>query len=819
MKKTASICTIVATWLFTLFATTSASAAPVSSLQAQTLAKQFLAAALNYTHAPALTLARTLTDDRGDATVYIFNMGEEGFLLVSGDDLLRPVLGYATGKHYDSRHSNDAFEWLLQSYHCATQNMRAAQRQGVQVQASLRAIAEREALDGSGSNAIFQDDAAKDVSPLLSTSWGQGYYYNDKCPAFSEGENGHSLVGCVALAMAQVIRYHEYPTKGFGSYAYYHSYLGRQYANFDSATYDYSHMPDRLGWSSEQADIDAISLLCYHCGVSVKMNYQNANNINGSGAFTQDVVNGLRHFGYMDAVYVTRGSGAVGQHTFDSLMRDNLDRGLPVICSGRSAEYGHAFVCDGYRSNTGYYHFNFGWDGYQNAYFTLDNMNGFTDNQGAVFNIVPSHIEGGSDTLYVDARGNGGGTSWNSATPYLQRAIDIAGQFGKEAILVKEGTYYGNATEANAFTMRSGVRVYGGFDGTEQSISDADPTLHPTILSGQGQQRVVYCDNFGSNAYLQGFLLQDGYAEEGAGALIQNKLVMRSCIFQRNTATGRKGAAFYSTGGAVIQNCIARNNTGTNAVYIEEADVLKNCLVQNNDGNGINMAGWGQVLNCTVVNNRDTGIVTTDTIGVRNSIVWNNGTDIANNCTLTFSAVGHHVADNPTLSDVIASGSCVLLADALSPSGNQGDGSYPGPYFIAPVYVRGTTELLGDYHLQSASPCVNSGDTNYRGLLSTDLDGAPRKRGGRVDMGCYESQNVGIAENTAPALLPFPNPAHDVLTIELPQASTVTIVDALGQTIHSFFAPAGTTTLSVSDLPRGVYLLHTPHAVSKLIVQ
>lgn len=816
MKKIIMSCRILALLVIASLAA-SAAAAPVNRQQAQAIAKQYISIVMGKTDAPALSLARAFTDDEGNATLYIFNIGDEGLILVSGDDLLRPVLGYATGKGYDPTHSNAAFEEVLNGYHQATQDMRAAQRRGVSVLPSYRAAAERAALDGNGSTAVFQDVAAKDVLPLLTTTWGQGNNYNDKCPLYSDGENGHALVGCVALAMAQVIRYHEYPAKGFGNYSYHHDYYGTQYAYFDSVTFDYSHMPDHLRWEYSDEDVDAVSQLCYYCGVSVDMNYQNPGYTIGSGAQTEDVVEGLRHFGYMNAYYLNRGTG--GNALFDSLVRDNLNRGLPVICSGRTTEYGHAFVCDGYRSNSDLFHFNFGWDGYQNTYFTLDDMNGFSARQGAVFDIMPSHIENGSDTLYVDAQGTGDGTTWGSATFNLLDAIKIAGKFGKAAVFVKEGTYYGDTSGDNAVTMQNGVRLYGGFTGTEHSIDEASPAEHPTILSGQGRRRVVYCDNFNKNTYMEGFQITDGYAVEGAGALIQNNLIMRNCTFHHNIATGTKGAAFYSTGGAIIINNIVYNNTGANAVYIEEADNVKNCLIHNNDGNGLNMAGWGQVLNSTIVNNRDTGIVAYNAASVRNCIVWNNGTDIADSCTITFSAVGHQVADgNATLSELLSQGSCLLLASPDEAS-NNGDGTYPGPLFQSPVLTRGTTSQQGDYHLLPGSPCINSADTINRELPAIDLGGNRRNRGGRVDMGCYECQTVGIV-NAEPSLLRlYPNPAHDVLNIELPSATAITIVNALGQQARTFSCAAGTTALPLAGLPRGIYLLRAGTVTAKFVVR
>ena len=134
---------------------------------------------------------------------------------------------------------------------------------------------------------------------MVSAKWNQAPYYNDMCPL--DGTK-RSVVGCVATAMAQVIRHWEYPTKGSGFHSYSHNTLGTISANFGNTTYSYSNMPDKI--TSKNNDV---ALLNFHCGVAVEMNYS----AQSSGAYVISAASPItncaefalkKYFGYPSSV-------------------------------------------------------------------------------------------------------------------------------------------------------------------------------------------------------------------------------------------------------------------------------------------------------------------------------------------------------------------------------------------------------------------------------------------------------------------------------------------------------------------------------------
>ena len=126
-------------------------------------------------------------------------------------------------------------------------------------------------------------DGERSVDPLLETAWGQSGHYNDYCPIINGNQ---TLVGCVAVAMGQIMKYWNYPAKGTGD----HTIPGTNYsANFGETNY----LWNKMGYPD--LDYDAIAELLFHCGVSVDMDY----GVNSSGADSEDVESGIQnYFGY-----------------------------------------------------------------------------------------------------------------------------------------------------------------------------------------------------------------------------------------------------------------------------------------------------------------------------------------------------------------------------------------------------------------------------------------------------------------------------------------------------------------------------------------
>ncbi len=303
--------------------------------------------------------------------LYILRFKPRGFVLVAAEEQSQPVLGYSLEADFPTLDMPAHVDWYLQQYSRGIEEIR---------ENSAWPVDPGWELLRAGNFDAFQP--VRNVSPLCATNWDQGWPYNSMCPADSDGPGGHVWAGCVATAMAQIMKKWNYPVMGEGSHSYVASGYGTQSADFGATTYNWGSMPNSI--SSVNS---CISTLIYHCGVSVDMGYSP----DGSGAYSSDARNALTgYFRYnSDAQYYWAGNYSAAN--WSAMLRADLDLGRPIFYRGQST-YGHAFVLDGYQG-TDYFHFNWGWSGYYNGYFYLSNLNpgsyDFNEYQGAILHIYP----------------------------------------------------------------------------------------------------------------------------------------------------------------------------------------------------------------------------------------------------------------------------------------------------------------------------------------------------------------------------------------------------------------------------------------------
>lgn len=304
-----------------------------------------------------------LTKSAGFANLYIFT-AERGFVVMAADDRVQPILGYSLTNAFVAEGMPENISGWLQGYSDEIQDV-------IDLNLSGDRSAQQEwqdLKDGKASRNV----ADVVVGPLITTLWDQVEPYNDLCPSDAGGPGGHALTGCVATAMAQVMKYWNYPTTGKDSHTYTHSTYGEQTANFGSTTYDWANMTNTYGGSSTDTQKLAVATLMYHCGVSVEMNYGPS----GSGANSSNVSDAMvNYFRYSpSATMVYRSSYTDAQ--WIAFLKHELDERRPLYYSGSNVGSGHAFVCDGYRSDD-YFHFNWGWSGYDGAYGEAHGNNGY----------------------------------------------------------------------------------------------------------------------------------------------------------------------------------------------------------------------------------------------------------------------------------------------------------------------------------------------------------------------------------------------------------------------------------------------------------
>lgn len=336
--------------------------------------------------------------ENSKAVYYVFNTSNKGFVIVAADDIVHPVLGYSFESFYSTENQSPEFKYWMGIYQKQITNAR---------ELKLTASAEIEQEWNRYSvkpESFIPVKGTKDVTPLLSSTWDQGCCYNALCPVDADATNscGRCYVGCVATSMAQIMYYWRYPATGQGSNSYYAFGYGNQSANFGATTYDWNAMTNSCNTTNT-----AIATLSYHCGVAVEMNY----GIDGSSASTQTWVNALPdYFKYSNSIQFDY-KDSYSTSTWESMIRAQLDAKKPIVYTGfEPASSGHAWNCDGYQG-TNYFHMNWGWSGYYNGYFYLNNLNpggyNFSDSQSMVYDIYPgtgypSYCSGSSGTLTSD---------------------------------------------------------------------------------------------------------------------------------------------------------------------------------------------------------------------------------------------------------------------------------------------------------------------------------------------------------------------------------------------------------------------------------
>ena len=361
---------------------------PVDENRAKTVGLYFLQNKTNSTllkEAKNLQLAYKVTAIIGDileeqTMFYVFNVGSVGFVIVAGDDTVTPILGYSDQGNFVSENMPSNLKKWLENY---KKEILFIIENDIKATEEINKSWNLDQNNNKSNNSTFSTNS---VNPLIQTRWDQSPYYNAQCPS-------NSVTGCVATAMAQVMKFWNYPATGSGFHSYNHPQYGTLSANYGNTTYQWSSMPNSVTSSN-----NAVATLMYHCGVSVNMNY-NIASAGGSSAQTLDVVNALKtYFNYSTSIQgLYRTSYTDSQ--WIALLKVELDAGRPIQYAGTGSGGGHSFVCDGYDVNN-YFHFNWGWSGNSDAYFLLNSLNpgsigtgggggGFNSNQRAIVGIQP----------------------------------------------------------------------------------------------------------------------------------------------------------------------------------------------------------------------------------------------------------------------------------------------------------------------------------------------------------------------------------------------------------------------------------------------
>ncbi|MDE6694199.1 MAG: C10 family peptidase, partial [Bacteroidales bacterium] len=382
-------------------------AAPIGADRAREAAQAFYAAsvpAAKSLGATDFTLVYPAMPKDASQTMpcYVFNVSEDkGFVVMSGDDDLQAVLGYSFQGTFRSKNMPANLKWWLSHYE---KQIRAYQEAVANGTLEARTLAESAPKAGSVVVAAllenFKDGAIR---------YDQDAPYSDLCPNPSNKQEP-MYTGCVATALAQIARFYEYPYYGQGTAsctAVYGRNKTKTYTlDLSKSTYDWENMLCSYSQSSNATQKKAIATLMRDIGYACSMEYA----YDGSGAYDEDALDGMiKHMDYnAKASYEMRNEGKKIYYTdsqWYALVKGELDKGRPLYYSGADTDPyggGHAFVCDGYRTDN-YFHFNWGWSGDCDGWYTLENLEpndgelgagagygNYNDEQGIFINFFPA---------------------------------------------------------------------------------------------------------------------------------------------------------------------------------------------------------------------------------------------------------------------------------------------------------------------------------------------------------------------------------------------------------------------------------------------
>ena len=420
--------------LLCLVALNAAWAVQISQNKAKSIADDFMSA--QSSRATSMKMAYrgpAVNSDNGDAAhaaYYVFNShtGDDGFVIVAGDDRVPAVLGYSDQGNFDADQVPEAMqEWL----------------EGVAAQIA--------ALD-DGAQAATHLQARPPIQPLLRSTWSQNSPYNILLPYLSNGK--HAVVGCVATAIAQVMYYWKWPAQPSKTIpAYITEELSISMPSLPRINFNWNAMHDTyLTDDTTSTAAHAAATLSLYCAQSLKMDFR----LTSSSATTGSVMPALiNYFDYSPDMRSIARSVFTTQEWENTIYQELAAR-RPVIYRGAKQNNGHMFVCDGYDGN-GLFHINWGWNASSNGYFLLSVLNpdlqgtgsasgsyGYIYNQSAFINVKPgSSSQSGGITVaasnleltnHTDTRstanGNFSATVYGHFSNYTSSPINFYYGFG-----------------------------------------------------------------------------------------------------------------------------------------------------------------------------------------------------------------------------------------------------------------------------------------------------------------------------------------------------------------------------------------------------
>jgi len=331
-------------------------------------------------------LSSETISDQNDTFYYIFHFNNGGFVIISAEDRLKPVIGYSFKNQYSSKNPPENVKFWFNQYKELITYAR-----NNNIKAEPETTLKWKHFTSDPFLLTIPNSKTREIEPLLTTKWNQTWPYNSMCPV---GEGGQAITGCVATAYAQCLYYWRFPIKGSGYYCYTHDVYGELCADFENTWYQWDAMTD-----VPRINDTAVGELMYQIGVALDMNYSPESS--GTWMYPEQME---AHFNLSpDLQFIER--DYYNDTDWKNIMANQLDLGHPMPYVGFSNSGGHMWVCDGYQDDD-FFHMNLGWGGSSDGYYIIDEIQGFNTGQQIGINLYPDtdnweypYYESGADTL------------------------------------------------------------------------------------------------------------------------------------------------------------------------------------------------------------------------------------------------------------------------------------------------------------------------------------------------------------------------------------------------------------------------------------
>lgn len=820
---------------------------PVDVNTAKSLGQKYVQAKFEKTRSTDLQLYYTVTSDNGMPCAYVFNLGNEGFVIVAASDNVRPILGYSENGPFDASNPYNGAMYMLETYKNSISY--AIEKN---IKATPEIAGQWESLRNCGK---LNNKKGGKVGPLVQTKWNQNSPYNLYAPPTQGGHagaGGRCYAGCVATAMSQVMKHWNHPIQGEGSHSYncvgygptYYQY-GVQQANFGATTYQWDLMPRSLTGATQE-QIEAVALLMYHCGVATDMTFD----WDGSGTYS-DLVPGAmaQYFDYDYCVKKSRSS-----YTLDNwvaMLKAEFDLGRPVYYSGQGTGGGHAFVADGYDEED-FISFNFGWSGSDDDFYAVDAID-YSSQAAAIFNYVPTAVY----TSTVQAPTNVTATKTNdmaqeatitwtnpSKTMTNQNVTAL-----DRVVVTRDGhvifTVDNPTPGASMSCVDANVPCYSTFEYKVYAVKDGvnGVAAGTTESFGPTCEWKIIATSTNMTGWKSAYII----AYDGAGREI-DKFTMTSnnpTTYNMNVTLGHVSFAWKAGSDNVSLTFKIKDPTG--AIVYEYSgnsnDVPEGVLYEGNNGCG-NAAPTVVPANLRATQDGDNIILTWE-----GSAKTNYGFNIyrdgllfelahSNDFVDEAPAIGGHCYQVCVLGD---GGESLLSNEACATAGDGCDAARNEWYYLQstgkPVITwelpENTDGLSGFFIYRKVNAdgeyervkIVAANKTEYKETKNLEVGTWYYYRvvAYYEDIDCYSAparcmygneffvkvlfSPEGVEEIETQNVEVYPNPVKDVLTVKAENLSSVTVYNSIGQKVFEQKLDTNELTINTNDFESGIYMI------------